>query len=90
MSDRTISLKLSSELLQEAQAIAGDEDLHDFLVGAIKDKIQYHQQDCRQDNFWQGVEKLRDGMQEEGVEIDPLEIWGDVRSSETGKEIILP
>ena len=90
MSDRTISFKISSELLQEAEAIVGNADLHDFLVAAIEDKIQRHQQDSRKDNFWQEVEKLRDRMQKEGVEIDPSEIWGDVRSSETGKEIILP
>ena len=44
----------------------------------------------KKNNFWQGVEKLQNQMLEEGIEIDTQEIWSDVRSSETGREITLP
>ncbi len=37
MTDKTISLKLTSELLQKAEEIAGNgANLHDFLVTAIE------------------------------------------------------
>jgi uncharacterized protein (DUF1778 family) len=41
MTDKTISLKLTSELLQKAEKIAGNaESLNDFLVSAIENEVQ--------------------------------------------------
>jgi hypothetical protein len=41
-------------------------------------------------DFWQGLEQLKTKMQEEDIEIEPPEIWEDVRDKEVGREIILP
>lgn len=90
MSDRTISLKLSSKLLQQAEEIAGkDELLHDFLISAIENEVQRRQVFTNKTDFWQKVEKLRELMKQEGIEIDPQEIWGDIRDKGIGREIIL-
>jgi predicted ArsR family transcriptional regulator len=90
MGDRTISLKLSSKLLQQAEEIAGkDELLHDFLISAIENEVQRRQVFTNKADFWQKVEKLRELMKQEGIEIDPQEIWGDIRDKGIGREIIL-
>ncbi len=90
MTDTTISLKLTPELLEKAQEIAGNaENLHDFLVSAIENEVQRRQISVKKIDFWQGLEKLKIKMQEEGIEINPQEIWGDVRDKEIGREIIL-
>lgn len=90
MSDRTISLKLTPELLQKAEAIAGNpEHLHDFLVSAIENEVQRRQPSTTKINFWQRVEQLKIQMQQEGIEINPQEIWGALREREIGREIIL-
>lgn len=91
MTDKTISLKLTSELLQQAEEIAGDaEKLHDFLVSAIENEIERRQTSVRKIDFWQGLEQLKNKMQEEEIEIDSTKIWGDIRDKEPGREIILP
>lgn len=63
---------------------------HFILKSEIKYRDNISDSISKKNHFWQGVKKLRNQMQEEGVEIDTQEIWGDVRSSETGKEIIFP
>jgi hypothetical protein len=39
--------------------------------------------------FWQEVERLRERMQQEEIEIDSQEIWRDVRDKGIGREITL-
>ena len=41
-------------------------------------------------DFWQKLEKLKQQMQEEDIEINTQEIWGDARDKEVGREITLP
>jgi len=41
-------------------------------------------------DFWQRLEELKRQMQEEEIEVNPQEIWGDVRDKEIGREITLP
>lgn len=93
MTDKTISLKLTTELLQKAEEIAGNADnLHNFLVSAIENEVQRRQTSFKKIDkidFWQGLEQLKIKMQEEEIEINPPEIWGDVRDKEVGREIIL-
>ncbi|NJL51081.1 MAG: hypothetical protein HC930_00670 [Hydrococcus sp. SU_1_0] len=85
-----ISLKLPQELLQQAQEIAGNaENLHDFLIGAIESEIKRHQSPAKKTKFWEDVEQLRTKMQQEGIEINIEEIWGDVRDRDLGREVIL-
>jgi hypothetical protein len=87
---QTIALKLPQELLQQAQEIAGSaENLHDFLIGAIESEIKRHKSPAKKTKFWEDVEKLRTKMQQEGIEINTEEIWGDVRDKDLGREVIL-
>ena len=86
-----ISLKLPSELLHQAEQIAGSTDnLQDFFVNAIEKEIHRRQSPSTKTNFWQEVTKLRTEMQQEGIEIDTEEIWGDVRDRGIGRDVILP
>lgn len=39
--------------------------------------------------FWESVERFRQELMEEGTEIDPDEVWKDVRDKSPGREIIL-
>lgn len=85
-----IPLKLSPELLQQAQEIAGNEEnIHDFIISAIEKEIQHHQSPAKKTQFWENFEQLRIKMQQENIEIDTEEIWGDVRDRDLGREIIL-
>ncbi|MDJ0743456.1 MAG: hypothetical protein QNJ32_08845 [Xenococcaceae cyanobacterium MO_167.B27] len=87
---QTISLRLSSELLPQAEEIAGSaENLHDFLVSAIAREIQRRKSPAKKTSFWEEVAKLRTEIQQEGIEIDTEEIWGDVRDKELGRDVIL-
>lgn len=91
MTDKTISLKLTSELLHKAEEIAGNEaNLHDFLVNAIENEVKRRQTLLEQTDFWQGLEQLKIEMKQEGIDINPQEIWRDVRNKEIGRDIILP
>lgn len=84
----TITLQLPPELLAQAQAIAQNpDDLQKFLIRAIEQEIQRHQNPADKQNFWATVEKIRAEMQSEGIEINPDEIWGDVRDRSTGREV---
>ena len=88
-SNQSITLKLSKELLQQAQDIVGSTDINEFLITAIKSEIQRRQHPTEKINFWQEVEQLRSQMQQEGIEIDTQEIWENVRDKEVGREITL-
>jgi len=39
--------------------------------------------------FWESVERFRQELMEEGTEIDPDEVWKDVRDKSPGREIVL-
>ena len=60
MIDKIISFKLTTELLQKAEAIAGNaENLNDFLVSAIENEVQRRQTSIKKIDFWQGLEQLK-------------------------------
>ncbi|MCC5598152.1 type II toxin-antitoxin system Phd/YefM family antitoxin [Nostoc favosum] len=40
-------------------------------------------------SFWESVERFRQEIMEEGTEIDPDEVWKDVRDKSPGREILL-
>ena len=84
-----ISLKLSPELLQQAEQIVGNtDDLQDFFVAAIAKEIERRKLST-QNNFWQGVDRIREEMQQAEIEIDTEEIWGNVRDREIGRDVVL-
>jgi hypothetical protein len=84
----SITLQLPSELLRQIQQLAGNpEALQDFLIDAIEHEVQRHQLSAHAPDFWERVEKLRTRMKDEGIEIDPDEIWGDVRDRSPGREV---
>ncbi|GAB4539491.1 MAG: hypothetical protein Tsb0014_29980 [Pleurocapsa sp.] len=66
MTDKTISLKLTSELIKKAEEIAGNEEnLNDFLVSAIENEVQRRQVSLKKTDFWQRLEQLKIKMNEE-------------------------
>ena len=40
-------------------------------------------------SFSSALKKFREELIEEGIEIDPDEVWGDVLSTSPGREVIL-
>ncbi|MCC5663140.1 type II toxin-antitoxin system Phd/YefM family antitoxin [Nostoc sp. CHAB 5784] len=40
-------------------------------------------------DFWESLERFRQEIMEEGTEIDPDEVWKDVRDKSPGREILL-
>ncbi|MDK3159872.1 hypothetical protein QPK87_25400 [Kamptonema cortianum] len=90
MTTQPITLQLPPELLAQAQAIAGSpENLQDFVIRAIEHEIERTQPNPPKSQFWQKLEQLRAEMQAEGIEINPDEIWGDVRDRSPGREVTL-
>jgi hypothetical protein len=90
MTTEPITLQLSPELLAMAQELAGSpENLHNFLIRAIEHEVQRTQPFTQKSRFWESVERLQTEMAAEGIEIDPDEIWGNVRSRSPGREIKL-
>lgn len=90
MTPQPITLQLPPDLLAQAQAIAGSpEDLNDFLIRAIEHEVERSQLSPPKSQFWQNLESLRTEMQAEGIEINPDEIWGDVRDRSPGRDINL-
>ena len=68
----------------------------DLKLQLLKQLVTSLNQDKAQANatqgldFWEKLETLKQKMKEEAIEINPQEIWGDVRDKEVGKEITLP
>jgi hypothetical protein len=90
MNTQPITLQLPPELLAQDQEIIGNsEDLNSFLVRAIKNEIQRSQPPEQKTKFWENVEQLRAQMLAIDLEIDPDEVWGDVRDRCPGRELIL-
>lgn len=89
MTTQPITLQLPPELLAQAQAIAGSpENLQNFLIQAIEHEIE-RSQPASKSGFWESVKRFRAEMEAEGIEIDPDEIWGDVRDRSPGRDINL-
>ena len=86
---QNITLQLSQELFQKVQDLAGKKDINDFLIAAINGEIQRRQSSNEKIDFWQELEQLKNKMKQEGIDIDPQEIWGDIRDQEVGREITL-
>jgi predicted transcriptional regulator len=88
---QSITLTLPSNLLTQLQQLGTDspETLHQFVVQAIEHELQRRQPISHKQAFWDNVETIRTQMQAEGIEIDPDEIWGDVRDRSPGREVVL-
>ena len=87
-----ISLQLPPDLLSQVQALAGSpENLQGFLIHAIEQEVQRSssQRLTGEQDFWHKLQQLHAEMQAEGIEINPDEIWGNVRSRTPGREVNL-
>jgi hypothetical protein len=91
MSDRTITLQLPEELLAQLQQWFTDQpdDLHRFVIQAIEHELQNRQQTHPHRPFWAAVNRIRSQMDVEGIDLNPDEIWGDVRDLAPGREVNL-
>ncbi len=91
MTLRSITLMLPSELITQLQQLVTDspDALHRFVIGAIEHELQHCQRVSRQQAFWTKVENIRAQMKTEGIEVNPEEIWGDVRDRSEGREVVL-
>jgi predicted transcriptional regulator len=84
-----ITVQLPDDLLERVQSLAGNENLQGFLISAIEHEVERQQPSSKKQAFWANLQQLRERMQAEGTEIDPDEIWGDVRDRSTGREVDL-
>jgi hypothetical protein len=84
-----ITVQLPDGLLEQVQSLAGHENLQEFLISAIEHEVERQQPSATASAFWDNLQKLRDEMQTEGIEIDPDEIWGNLRDRSVGREISL-
>ena len=91
MTLRSITLMLPNELITQLQqlATASPDALHQFVIQAIEHELQRRQRVSRQQAFWAKVETIRAQMTTEGIEVNPDEIWGDVRDRSPGREVVL-
>jgi hypothetical protein len=85
----SITLQLPNDLLEQVQSLAGTENFQGFLISAIEHEVQRHQPSGTKQAFWDNLHELRVQMQAEGTEINPDEIWGDLRDRSVGREISL-
>ncbi len=83
-----ITVQLPDDLLKQVQSLAGQENLQDFLISAIEHEIDRQQPSATASTFWDNLQQLRDEMQSEGIEIDPDEIWGNLRDRELVRTIV--
>lgn len=91
MTLRSITLMLPNELITQLQQLVTDspDALHQFVIQAIEHELQRRQRVSRQQAFWAKVETIRAQMTTEGIEVNPDEIWGDVRDRSPGREVVL-
>ena len=90
MTLETLNISLSSDLVQKAKQLMGDSgSLEDFVTDAIRKEIERRQKSEPQHDFWEIVAQLRDEIQSEDLELDPDDIWHDVRDASQGREVIL-
>jgi predicted transcriptional regulator len=74
-----ITVQLPDDLLERVQFLAGNENLQGFLISEIEHEVERQQPSATVLAFWDNLQQLRDQMQTEGIEIDPDEIWGNLR-----------
>jgi predicted transcriptional regulator len=91
MTLRSITLMLPNELITQLQQLVTDspDALHQFVIEAIEHELQRRQRVSRQQAFWAKVETIRAQMTTEGIEVNPDEIWGDVRDRYVGQKVVL-
>lgn len=91
MTLQSMTLLIPSELLTQLQQRVTDnpELLHQFVIQAIEHELQRNQTTRHKQAFWDNLETIRAEMQTEGIEINPNEIWADVRDRSPGREVIL-
>lgn len=58
-------------------------------VAVILSAAEYQRLLHGKPGFWESVERFRQEIIEERIEIDPDEVWKDVRDKSPGREIIL-
>ncbi|WP_066377288.1 MULTISPECIES: type II toxin-antitoxin system Phd/YefM family antitoxin [unclassified Anabaena] len=58
-------------------------------VAVILSLAEYERLLQSQSSFWQSLAQFRQEIIEEGIEIDPDEIWRDVRDKSPGREVNL-
>jgi hypothetical protein len=82
---------LPNELITQLQQLVTDspDALHQFVIQAIEHELQRRQRVSRQQAFWAKVETIRAQMMTEGIEVNPDQIWGDVRDRSPGREVVL-
>lgn len=91
MTLNSLTLNLPGELLLQIQKVVagGPEALQRFVLQAIEHELERTQRLGRQQLFFARVAEIRAEMQVEGIEVDPMEIWGDVRDRSPGREVTL-
>ncbi|WP_339376827.1 type II toxin-antitoxin system Phd/YefM family antitoxin [Nostoc sp. 106C] len=58
-------------------------------VAVIVSAAEYERLIRRKPGFWESMEQFREEMIEEGTEINPDEVWHDVRDNSPGRQVIL-
>ncbi len=58
-------------------------------VAVILSAAEYERLLSRKSRFWESIERLREEMVEEGTEINPDEVWQNVRDKSPGRKVIL-
>lgn len=58
-------------------------------IAVILSTAEYELLINKRSGFWKSVEKFRQEIIEEGIEIDPNEVWKDVRDKSPGREVNL-
>ncbi|MCP2729232.1 hypothetical protein [Limnofasciculus baicalensis] len=87
MALKSISLVLPNELIAQLQQLMVDspDTLDQFAIQAIEHELQRHQRVSQPQAFWAKVESIQAQMKIEGIEVNPDEIWGDVRDASGGR-----
>ncbi|MEH1998702.1 MAG: type II toxin-antitoxin system prevent-host-death family antitoxin [Nostoc sp.] len=58
-------------------------------VAVILPAAEYQRLLHKKPGFWEAVERFRQEIMEEGTDIDPDEVWKDVRDMSSGRAMIL-
>ncbi|MUG94601.1 type II toxin-antitoxin system prevent-host-death family antitoxin [Scytonema sp. UIC 10036] len=58
-------------------------------VAVILSVGEYERLLSEKPNFWESLQQFRQEMIEEGIEINPDEVWKDVRDRSPGREVTL-
>ena len=62
---------------------------HGQQIAVILSTAEYELLMNKRSGFWKSIEKFRQEIIEEGIEIDPNEVWKDVRDKSPGREVNL-